>query len=122
MPTSQHIIQAPLELPVNNVVTFGPLLAGPNVMTIRAGAGFSKISGICIIVPPTAPAASVVTLEIQQSNNGIFWDHTDSFPVADGGPDVPFDIAVIARYVRVRIVVPFGVTAFGRLHGLLKVA
>lgn len=121
MPT-QPVLQAPLELPINNVVFFGPLLAGPNVMAIRAGAGFSKVSGICILVPPTAPPGSMVTLEIQQSNNGIFWDHTDSFPVTNGGPDVPFDIAVIARYIRVRIIVPFGVAAFGRLHGLLKVA
>lgn len=107
-----------LELPINNITTYGPLFPGPaTVLVVRPGAGFTAARGIVIAPVPPNPPGGPGTLEIQQSNDGVNWDHTDAFPFVAGGPDVPFDITVIARYVRVRIAV--AVPLFVRFHGLL---
>jgi len=112
-------IQA-LELISGGTVTFVVPGGPPFIFNVRVAQGFDRIRGICISpisVPPFVPGI----LMIQQSMDGVFWDHTDSFPVVSGGPDVPFDIAVLARYVRVQFVAPVFTTMTIRIHGLLTI-
>lgn len=112
-------IQA-LRLVPGTTVTFGPI-AVITTLTTRVAQGFDRISGTCLATASVPPLAAG-TLSIQQSMNGINWDHTDSFPVVQGGPDAPFDIVVIATYVRVTFVPDNpGDTITIRLHGLLKI-
>lgn len=108
-----------LELTQGGILTFPALGPGPNVITVRVAQGWARIVGIAFC-PVSAPPAAAGTLEIAQSMDGTSYDHVDAFPLLQGGPDVTFDISVLARFVQVTVVVPLLTTMDVRIHGLLR--
>jgi hypothetical protein len=85
----------------------------------RVGQGFSEVTGIFRVIS-TVPAASVITLNVLQSIDGANYDQVDTWPIAEGAM-VSFAVKIVARYVRVELVTPAGVTATVRFGGLLKI-
>ncbi len=104
------------ELVPNNTVAF--VISVVTTLSIRVCEGYDRIVGFAIA---TAPPAAIGTLNILQSSDGTNFDHTDAFTVKVGFGDVPFDVKVLARYVKVQMD-NGGAPAFTfRIHGLMKI-
>ncbi len=100
--------------------TFVPVFptGATTVITTRIGQGYAEVTGIANYVAGVGPP---ISFEVLQGHDGITFDQIDAFAMPSATV-IPFSIKIVARFLRIQVVVPVGatVTTF-RTGGLLKV-
>lgn len=119
---SVNPITRSITLTVNNQTSFTALdNVNPNILSIRISEGYSEITGI--VTATAIPGGGSITLNIEQSFDGVNWDQVDAQGPLVLNTPVSFAYKVIAPFARVNVLAP-GAAPTGevRLGGLLKVA
>jgi hypothetical protein len=103
-------IHGPIEFTTDGATSFlGITFAAPGLFGPRVGIGFGEIVGMVRAVA-AVPGIAAGTLHVEQSVDGVAYDHDDPFAVTVAGGTIPFGLKIIGRFIRVRFTVPVGET------------